>query len=72
MGLIDGIGDLRSVMRAKFGDRVKLKLVGGKKLFWRRRPGLSMAFGERAAPEDWAVNALAAIEERLIWNRFGL
>ena len=59
-------------MRAKFGDRVKLKLVGGKKLFWRRRPGLSMAFGERAAPEDWAVNALAAIEERLIWNRFGL
>ena len=72
MGLIDGIGDLRSVMRAKFGDRVKLKLVGVKKLFWRRRPGLSMAFGERAAPEDWAVNALAAIEERLIWNRFGL
>ena len=72
MGLIDGIGDLRNVMRAKFGDRVKLKLVEGKKLFWRRRPGLSMAFGERAAPEDWAVNALAAIEERLIWNRFGL
>ena len=72
MGLIDGIGDLRSVMRVKFGDRVKLRLVGGKKLFWRRRPGLSVAFGERAAPEDWAANALATIEERLIWNRFGL
>jgi signal peptide peptidase SppA len=72
MGLIDGIGDLRSVMRVKFGDRVKLRLVGGKRLFLRRRPGLSVGFGERAATEDWAANALAAIEERLIWNRFGL
>jgi len=72
MGLIDGIGDLRSIMRVKFGDRVKLRLVSGKKFFWWRRPGLSVAFGERAAPEDWATHALAAIEERLIWNRFGL
>ena len=72
MGLIDGIGDLRSVMGVKFGDRVKLKLVAGKKPFWRRRIGLSATFGEGNEPGDWAVHALASIEERLIWNRFGL
>ena len=80
MGLIDGIGDLSGVMRDKFGDRVKLKRIDGRTPLWRRRFGFSAAFGGSpglapglaAAPEDWAASAIAAIEERLIWNRFGL
>ena len=80
MGLIDGIGDLSGVMRDKFGDRVKLKRIDGRTPLWRRRFGFSTAFsgspglapGLAAAPEDWAASAIAAIEERLIWNRFGL
>ncbi|MCH7935658.1 MAG: S49 family peptidase [Proteobacteria bacterium] len=84
MGLIDGIGDLNGVMRDKFGDKVKLKRIGGRTPFWRRRFGFSGAFGGSpgfaagiapgiaTAPEDWAASAIAAIEERLIWNRFGL
>ena len=80
MGLIDGIGDLSGVMRDKFGNRVKLKRIDGRTPLWRRRFGFSAAFGGSpglapglaAAPEDWAASAIAAIEERLIWNRFGL
>ncbi|MBC8339890.1 MAG: S49 family peptidase [Rhodospirillales bacterium] len=76
MGLIDGIGDLRSEMRLRFGEKVKLKLVGGRKPFWRRRLSLAQASGMGHAPRDWsgdwAARALAAIEERMIWNRFGL
>ena len=76
MGLIDGIGDLNGVMRDKFGDKVKLKRIDGKTPFWRRRFGFSGAFGGSpgisGAPEDWAASAIAAVEERLIWNRFGL
>ena len=80
MGLIDGIGDLNGVMRDKFGDKVKLKRIDGKTPLWRRRFGFSPAFGGSpgiatgiaAGPEDWAASAIAAIEERLIWNRFGL
>ena len=84
MGLIDGIGDLNGVMRDKFGDKVKLKRIDGKTPLWRRRFGFSPAFGGSpgietgiapgiaSAPEDWAASAIAAIEERLIWNRFGL
>ena len=80
MGLIDGIGDLSGVMRDKFGDRVQLKRIDGRTPLWRRRFGFSEAFGGSpglapglaVAPEDWAASAIAAIEERLIWNRFGL
>lgn len=71
LGLIDGIGDIRSVMREKFGDKVKLRLVGAKKSFLKRRLGLEASW-EPSGPEGWAAHALAAVEERLFWNRFGL
>ncbi len=71
MGLIDGIGDLRSVMRQRFGERVKLRPVGRRRSWWRRRfwPRNSMA---DAGPGDWPASILAAVEERLLWGRFGL
>ncbi|MBI5163135.1 MAG: S49 family peptidase [Magnetospirillum sp.] len=63
LGLIDGLGDLRSVLRARFGEKVRLKPVGGRRGGWlRRRLGLD------AGPADW----LAAVEERLTWGRWGL
>jgi len=71
MGLIDGLGDIRGVMRGKFGERVKLRRVTQAAPLWRRF-GLSVAFGARPAPADWAGATIAAVEERLIWNRFGL
>ncbi len=70
LGLIDGIGDLRSVMRRRFGERVKLRLVGARPSWWRRRGGLA---GQGAGDAfEWTAGALAAIGERLWWNRFGL
>ena len=65
MGLVDGIGDLRTVMRERYGDKVKLRLVSVDKGGWlRRKLGLSSA--------PWADELLAAIEERMTWGRFGL
>lgn len=69
LGLVDGLGDLRTVMRERYGERVKLRLVGDARPWWRRRLGLSRAPAE---PLDWAAGMLAAVEERLFWNRFGL
>lgn len=69
-GLVDGIGDLRSVMRTRYGDDVKLKTIGARGFQWRTAP-----FGtERRTPDPalWASELIAAIEERLLWNRFGL
>src|SRR5262249_27666530 len=64
-GLIDGIGDLRGVMRARFGDKVALKLVGGERRRW--LPSLPF----RGARHD-PLELVAGREERLIWARFGL
>jgi signal peptide peptidase SppA len=77
LGLIDGLGDVRSVMRDKFGEKVRLKLVGDSRRWWRRRLALP-AVGRPATPPgdlacfDFAASLIAAIEERLLWNRFGL
>ena len=72
LGLIDGIGDVRSLMRTRFGKRVRFRVIG------ERKPRLGALFGigassrEAPAPADWAGGLLAAIEERLFWTRFGL
>ncbi|MCG8507697.1 MAG: S49 family peptidase [Rhodospirillales bacterium] len=72
MGLIDGIGDLRSVMRERFGEKVKLRLVGAEKSWVRRRFGFSGPSWSGSESADWAGGLLAAVEERMLWNRFGL
>ena len=72
LGLIDGLGDMRGVLRGKFGERVKLKEIRRRTSFWRRRMSLTGPLGRGGGPQDWAGSAIAAIEERLIWNRFGL
>lgn len=67
LGLIDGIGDLRSVMRGKYGEKVRLNLVNGPK------GGLRKLFGgESLLPPDLPGEIVAAIEERALWSRFGL
>jgi signal peptide peptidase SppA len=69
-GLIDGIGELRGVMRERFGEKVRLRLVEPP---GRRRwlPSLPLRFG-RSDPADLVADLLATVEERLVWSRFGL
>ncbi|MGE5441490.1 MAG: S49 family peptidase [Bacteroidota bacterium] len=77
LGLVDGLGDLRTVMREKLGSEVRLKLVGDGRRWWRRRLGLPVLHAadgglDGSAPADFASGLIAAVEERLLWNRFGL
>ena len=70
-GLIDGIGDLRSVMRARFGDKVRLVPIAAER---RRRwwwPARSRPSVER---DLWTPVAdfLYWVEARALWARFGL
>jgi signal peptide peptidase SppA len=64
-GLVDGIGDLRSVLRSRFGEKLKLRVVGEQSNWLRRRLGL-------AGSGEWAREAMAAVEERALWSRYGL
>jgi signal peptide peptidase SppA len=68
LGLIDALGDARSVLRARFGEKVVFRLVAEKqgslvaRLLRRANPGST----------GLAEEALAAIAERAAWARYGL
>jgi ClpP class serine protease len=72
LGLVDDLGDLRSVLRSRYGDKVKMRLIAPQRgLFGRKAQGVATGL---------AANALAGIgeaglnvlEERALWARYGL
>ena len=77
-GLIDQLGDLRAVLRERFGADVRIPLIGGdRSLFGRRTPGVGAGglpwpgLGSGLGP-GFADEIVSAIEARAIWARFGL
>jgi signal peptide peptidase SppA len=74
LGLADGIGDVRTVMREKFGEKVRLVPI------MERRSALRSFLGRTEAPVPSRANAgtalidalIDAVEERFLWSRFGL
>jgi hypothetical protein len=66
LGLIDGMADLRSVVEGRFGEDVRIVSMGQARRWWRRRLGLG-AGGTDAHIDQ----ALAAVEERILWSRYG-
>jgi signal peptide peptidase SppA len=75
LGLADGIGDLRSTLRARFGDKVLTPVIAPASgmlsgLFGRRAPGAGSldVFDSVAGLPDELISAL---ETRAIWSRFG-
>ena len=73
MGLIDGLGDLRSVMRKRYGSKVKMKLVSAEKgLLRRARMDANINANPLADLFGAPGQALAWLETRSFWSRFGL
>jgi serine protease SohB len=73
LGLIDGLGDYRTVCRRKFGDDVRFVAIDRPLSWLQRRLGRFAPPDVFAADEDgWAGQLLAAVEERAWWGRFGL
>lgn len=66
MGLIDGLGDLYTTMKERYGKEVKFVTVEPKKPFFK---GL---LNSRLNRIHWIDALLSSVEERSIWQRFGL
>jgi signal peptide peptidase SppA len=71
-GLADSIGDLRSTLRARYGEKVSTPVIAPSSgllsgLFGRRSAGALAAGGLAGLPED----VISALESRAIWARFG-
>lgn len=72
LGLVDELSDMRSALKARYGDKVKLRLVTAPKgLFGRRLPG-ALARLETGGLAAIAGEGLNALEERALWSRYGL
>jgi signal peptide peptidase SppA len=68
-GLIDGIGELRAVMRARYGDKVKLRPVTAERRRWTVLNRVPFIGRE---PVSLITELADWIEARLLWARFGL
>src|SRR3954469_3491512 len=76
LGLADGIGDLRSTLRARYGEKVLTPVIAPSSgmlagLLGRRSPGagsLAALDGIGALPDQ----LISALETRAIWAKFGL
>ena len=68
LGLVDGIGDMRSVLRRRYGDKVRIRLLGEEKSRLRRLLGLAA----EDQVHDAASQIIAALEAKAMWGRFGL
>ena len=73
LGLADAIGDLRSTLRARYGEKVQTPLIAPSSgmlsgLLGRRSPGAISAWENTAnLPEE----VISALESRAIWAKFG-
>jgi serine protease SohB len=75
LGLIDAIGDLRGVLRERFGDKVVTPLVTAERGWLGRRiPGVGGAIGSdnELLQGGLAADIISALEARALWARYGL
>lgn len=71
LGLIDGLGDLRAIMRERFGEEVSLRLVGARTSIIARLIGRADPTPDIRPLIDPAA-VIAALEERAVWVRWEL
>lgn len=75
LGLVDGLGDMRTIIRRMYGPNVRFLIIR-RPSSWLSRPfARSLSFGSVGGDMvtgGWASDLIAAVEERALWARFGL
>jgi serine protease SohB len=72
-GLIDRIGDLRSTLRERYGDKVETPLVAPKSSFFSRAtPGVDANIGDLLDRPGLTDELISSLEARAMWARYGL
>ncbi|WP_254799257.1 S49 family peptidase [Falsochrobactrum tianjinense] len=72
LGLIDGLGDMRSFLRKAYGNKVRLKLVEPKRsMLGRKIPGVELAL-DQGLGANIGAGLLSVAEEKALWARYGL
>jgi len=73
LGLVDAIGDLRGVLRERFGDKLRMPMVVERSSFGRRLLGMTESHsGLLANGSNFAEDLVSTLEARALWARYGL
>lgn len=76
LGLVDSIGDLRAVLRERFGDKVVTPLISAERGWLGRRvPGVGLGRGNLShagLAAGLAEDVISTLEARALWARYGL
>ncbi len=70
LGLVDGLGDIRTILRQRFGDKVRFRMIEPA-----RPPLLGRLLGRRSLGQSSLIDPgeiVGALEERAAWARLGL
>ena len=72
LGLADSVGDLRSFLRARFGDKVQTPLIAERGWFGRRMPGVgTRSLQQLLDAPGLGEDIVSALETRALWARYG-
>lgn len=76
LGLVDGIGDMRSFLKARYGEKTRLRLITQPRGLFGRGLGLFGTSGVGTAAGEIAAAAAEGVadtlQERALWGRYGL
>jgi serine protease SohB len=72
LGLADCRGELRSVLRERYGDKVRTPVIATERGFLGRRLMGSRLSDMVRGRGGFADDVLTALEERALWSRYGL
>ena len=75
LGLADAIGDIRSVLRARYGDKVRMPVIAPPTGLLSGLLGRKSGAGSASSLDGFSGlpdEAISALETRAIWARFGL
>lgn len=66
LGLADRLGEIKTVLRERYGKNVETPLIApSSSWFSKKTPGVSLE-------ADWAATLISAVEARAMWSRYGL
>jgi serine protease SohB len=72
-GLVDGIGDMRGILRQRYGDKLRLRSMSRQRSWLQRRFGMSRDGSSlRDLTDQLVPELLAQVEEAALWRRYGL
>ncbi|SNB60760.1 signal peptide peptidase SppA [Arboricoccus pini] len=72
IGLADGIATAHELIRQRFGKKARIRVIQEKRSWLARRLRFGVASAVGDAAEAITTSTLSALEDRILWQRFGL